>query len=105
MYTKTKADIPKRTRKAPALFEKTTEWKLMKADMDKGLKPGEKLNVVMSEYDLKACGITQPRTVARFITRYIKDNKLGYEVNRSHKDGQESVWVIQPGKARGKKAA
>jgi hypothetical protein len=105
MYTKTKDDIPKRTRKAVSLFEQTPEWNLMKADLDRGLKPGEKLNVVLSDADLKKYGITQPRTVARFITLYLFKHGLGYDVKRSHKDGQESVWVIQPGKAKASRAA
>ena len=43
------SEIPKRPRKAVSRFEKTKEWKMMKADLDKGLKPQEALQVMLTD--------------------------------------------------------
>jgi hypothetical protein len=106
MYKKTnKGDLPKRTRKSESLFEKTPEWRLMRADLDKGFKNSQAPTVELTEAQLEKYGISNPRTVARFIRRYIEQNSLGYEVQRTHRDGKEIVWVVQPEKTKSSRAA
>jgi len=74
------AKAPKRKRKAVSRFEATPEWRLMKADMDKGLKPTEALQVIFGEADKERYNIRNRRSIARFIQKYIRTQDLPYKV-------------------------
>jgi hypothetical protein len=74
------ANAPKRSRRAVYRFELTEEWKRMKADLDRGLKPGEACQVFFTEAEQTKYRITNPRTIARFIQAYLAENKLPYRV-------------------------
>lgn len=52
----------------------------MKADIDKGLKPGEALQVIFSDRDQEKYAIKSRRTIARFIKKYISTRGLPYAV-------------------------
>ena len=80
-YTKTTlAKAPKRKRVRVPRFEKTKEWRMMQADMEKGLKPGELLAVVLTEDDMQKYRITNRRTVARYVKKYLAAHKLPYHL-------------------------
>jgi hypothetical protein len=80
-YTKTTlARAPKRTRVRIPRFEKTEEWRRMRADIEKGLKPGELLVVILTERDMQKYRITNRRTVARYVKKYLTAHKLPYHI-------------------------
>jgi predicted nucleotidyltransferase len=94
MYKKTKADqVPKRARKSESRFEHTEEWRLMKADIDRGLKPQEALQAVLTPEDKKKYKIKNRRTIARFIKKYLESKGLKYGVKSFNKDGADYIVV------------
>ncbi len=96
MYKKIKIDAtPKRRRRAVSQFEKTDEWGLMKTDLEKGLAPGEALQVLLTENDKKKYGIRTRISVARFIKKYLAGQKLPYNVRSFRRDEGDYVIVHQ----------
>jgi hypothetical protein len=94
MYKKIKeADIPKRERKSESRFEKTPEWLAMKADIDRGLKPKDALRVTLTDADKLKYRITNRRTVARFVKKYITEQGLPYDVKSFRRDDMDFVVV------------
>ncbi len=80
-YVKTTLDkAVKRTRVRIPRFEKTEEWKALKRDLDRGLKPGTVLQIRFGPEEMKKYRITNRRTVARYLQKYITEHKLPYEV-------------------------
>lgn len=95
MYSKIKrSQLPKRTRKSESRFEKTADWRKMKADIDAGLKPQEALQVVLTDEDKRKFGITNRRTIARFVKKYIKDKGLRYSVKSFHREGVGDFIIV-----------
>lgn len=70
----------------------------MKASLDKGLKPTEALEVVLTPEDKKNYRISNRRTVARFIQKYLLDHKLPYQLKSFHRDSADFFLVqfLQP---------
>lgn len=66
----------------------------MKADLDKGLKPNEALQVVLTDDDKKRYGINNRRSVVRFLQKYLTDHKLTYTVKSFRRDVGD-FFVIQ----------
>ena len=94
MYKKVKENqIPKRRRTMVARFENTEEWRLMKADIDEGLKPNEALQVVLTPEDMKKYRIKNRRTVARFVQKYLDSKGLKYGVKTFRRDSGDFVVV------------
>ena len=94
-YSKIKVvDAPKRPRKSVSRFEATDDWHRMKADMDKGLKPGEALQVVFSEQDKEEYNITSRRTIARFIKKYISTRDLPYAVKSFERREAGDFYIL-----------
>jgi len=89
------AEMPKRSRAVVPRFAKTPEWKAMKADIDKGLKPTEALQIGMSAEDLARYGITNRRTVARFVKKCLVSQKLNYRVKSFQRQGTHFVLVTR----------
>jgi hypothetical protein len=100
-YVKTTlAKAEKRKRVRVPRFAKTEEWKAMKSDLDGGMKPGE---VGMAVFDKKSQAkyrITNRRTIARYISKYVAENKLPYKIKSfaSRDTGTFYVQVICPAK-------
>lgn len=93
-YKKTKVNqVPKRERKSEYLFEGTEEWKMMKRDIDKGLKPNEALQVQLTAEDKEKYGIKSRRTIARFVKRYLDENELPYTVKAFNRDAMDYIVV------------
>lgn len=88
------SDIPKRPRKGKSRFERTPEWKQLKADLDKGLKPKEALQVILTDGDKAKYGIQNRRTIARFLQKYLADHKLPYHLKSFRRDDMD-FFVIQ----------
>ena len=94
MYRKIKANqIPKGERKTESRFEKTAEWKMMKADIDHGLKVNEALQVVLTPEDKKRYKIKNTRIVDRFLKSYLKEKGLPYTAKRFRRDEGEYIVV------------
>jgi hypothetical protein len=94
VYEKVKENqVPKRRRKVVARFESTEEWRLMKADIDKGLKPREALQVILTDEDKKKYKIKNRRTVARFIQKYLDSKGLKYGVKCFGRDNGDFIIV------------
>jgi len=80
-YKRIKAsEAPKRPRKGVSRFESTAEWRMMRADLDKGLKPGEALQVIIGPADKDRYKIHNRRSIARHIQKYVLAHKLPYSV-------------------------
>jgi hypothetical protein len=96
VYTKITVEAaPKRRRRSVSHFEKTQEWKLMKADLEKGLAPTEALQVVLTEHEKEKYGIRTRISVARFIKKYLVGQKLPYMVRSFRRDEGDYVIVQQ----------
>ncbi|MFZ0915150.1 MAG: hypothetical protein WBQ76_15145 [Candidatus Korobacteraceae bacterium] len=92
MYKKVKAsEVPKRRRVSTSRFEVTEEWRLMKADIDRGLKPQEALQVILTTEDKKRYKIRNRRTVARFVKKYLDSRGLKYRVDSFGRDGRDFI--------------
>jgi hypothetical protein len=90
---------PKLTRVRIPRFEKTKEWAELRAALERELKPGEALMVVLTEADMLKYRITNQRTVARYVKKYLTAHKLPYKV----KSGQGltgGFYVLVTGRAR-----
>jgi hypothetical protein len=87
--------VPKRSRLSVSRFEKTEEWRLMRVDMDKGLKADEALQVVLTEEDKQRYKIKNRRTVARFVKKYIESKNLPYIVKSFHRDDIGDLVIVQ----------
>jgi hypothetical protein len=100
MYKKIEAsEVPKRRRLATSRFELSPEWKLMKADFDKGLKPGSVMMVTLNEDDKAKLGIRNRRTIARFVQKYLAAHKLPYRVKSYRSDAGDVIVVERPSKS------
>jgi hypothetical protein len=76
----TLAKATRRTRVRIPRFEKTEEWRMLQAALDQQLKPGEVLMVSFTEDDMLKYRITNRRTVARYVKKYLAVRNLPYEV-------------------------
>lgn len=95
-YQKIKvADAPKRRRLVVSRFEKTQEWRLMKRDLDKGLKPGEALEIILTDDDRKKYGLQHRRTVARFLRKYIRSHNMPYKLTSFSRETGDYFLVMQ----------
>lgn len=95
MYGKIKAaDVPTRGRKSESRFERSPDWKAMKADIDRGLKPNEALQIALTEEEKKQLGISNRRTIARFVQRYLAAKDLPYVVKSFHREQLDHVLVL-----------
>jgi len=88
-------DLPKRNRIAVSKFEKTEEWRELSADIEKGFKANEALQLVMTDADKKRHNIKNRRTVARFIAKYLKDKKLPLILKSFHRDDMGDVFIVR----------
>jgi hypothetical protein len=94
-YKKIRAsDIPKRPRKAVSRLEKTEEWQLMKADLEKGLKANEAMQLILTEEDKKKYGIKNRRSIVRFLQKYLTEHNLPYSLKSFQRDFGD-FFVIQ----------
>lgn len=94
-YKKIKAaSVPKRTRKVTPRFETTEEWRMMKADLDRGLKPGEALQVVFTERDKEEYDIRSRRTIARFVKKYLLSKDLPHTVKSFERRESGDFYII-----------
>src|SRR5689334_2865474 len=88
-------DLPKRRRQVLSRFEKTEEWRLMRADIEKGLKANDALQLVMTGDDKLKYKIKNRRTVVRFVRKYLKDRNLPYVVKSFHRDDIGDVLIVR----------
>jgi hypothetical protein len=88
------ADAPKIHRNRPSRFESTQEWKMMRSDLEKGLKPKEALQITVTDQDKAKYGIQNRRSIARFLQKYLDANKLPYQLKSFHRDGMD-FFLIQ----------
>lgn len=95
------ADVPKRSRKSTSRFEKTPEWRAMKADLIKGLKPREVLQISLTDEDKERCGISNRRTIVRFLQKYLTDHKLPYALQSFRRNDLDYFVVRHPKKDAG----
>lgn len=90
---------PKQTRHRVPRFERTKEWAQLRAALEKGLKSTEAVSVIFTDAEMKAYRITNRRTVARYVQKFIKDHKLPYKVRSfSLPGGGFNVLVSRPQK-------
>ena len=95
-YTKiTVTDLPKRSRRVASRFENTSEWREMRADIEKGLKSSEALQLVMSDEEKRKYKIKNRRTIARFVRKYLKERNLPYIVKSFHRDDMGDVLIVR----------
>ena len=87
------AAVPKRERKSESLFEGTAEWKKLRADIDRGIKDREALQITLAEADYARIGIQSRRTVARFIQKYLEKEGHEYKVKSFQSNGLDFIVV------------
>lgn len=98
------SELPKRPRKSTSRFEKTPEWKDLKASLDAGFKPLEALMVVLTPEDKAKYRIASRRTVARFIQNYLTEHQLPYKLRSFAQEGIGDFFsVYAPGSSKSKK--
>jgi hypothetical protein len=94
MYIKVRVETaPRRRRRSFSQFERTEEWTLMKVDLEKGLAPGEALQVLLTEQDKQKYGIRSRISVARFVKKYLAVHKLPYRVRSFRRDEGDYIIV------------
>jgi len=67
----------------------------MRADLEKGLKVDEALQVVLTQEDKERYKIKNRRTVARFVKKYVESKKLPYIVKSFHREGVGDFLIVQ----------
>jgi hypothetical protein len=87
------SELPRKARRAVSQFEYTAEWKLLKADLEKGLRPTEAISIALTEDDKTNYGIRNRRTIARFIQKYLKTQQLPYTLKSFTKDATDFFIV------------
>jgi hypothetical protein len=94
LYSKiTIETAPRRRRRSLAQFEKTPEWALMKADLEKGIAGDEALQVLLTEEDKRNYKIRSRISVARFVKKYLAVHNLPYTVRSFRRDEGDFVIV------------
>lgn len=97
MYAKVKvSQLPSRQLKRESRFEGTQEWRQMKADIDKGLKPREALQIGFTKADMAAFGIANRRAIQRFIQGYLREHNHPYVVSCVHRGDHDFIIVQHP---------
>ncbi len=92
------AKAPKLTRRRIPRFEKTKEWGMLRDALEQGLKPTEAVDVFFSEAEMRKYRITNRRTVARYVAKYIAANKLPYTIKSFGETTGFHVQVYRPQK-------
>ena len=108
MYKKVKRNqVPTRERKQESKFESAPEWRSMRADLDRGLKPDESCYLQFAPEDWKRIGLSGEAlegrnvsagtvSVRRFIQKYLAEKGLKYRVRAVHSGGFDFVIVDGP---------
>jgi hypothetical protein len=97
MYSKIdKREVPKSERKVESRFEMTPEWAGMKADLARPLKNKEVLQIQLTEEEMTSYGITNHRTIVRFIVKYLAEKGLAYRVKSFHR--ADKLYIVVSGK-------
>lgn len=95
MYKKIKRDeMPHKKRRSVSRLELTKEWQLMKADIDKGIKPNEALQICLSDDDKEKYRIKDRRAAARYIKKYLSAHKLPYAVKSMSRPGEGDFFIV-----------
>lgn len=87
------AALPKRGRKSESKFEATPEWRRMRADLEKGLRKSEALQITLTDEDYARVGIQNRRTVTRFVQKYLDKAGLDYRVKSFHAHDLDFIVV------------
>ena len=85
----------KRSRKGESRFEKSQEWRLAQADLDKrNFVPNEHIMFALTDERKRELGIQNRRTIARFLKKYIeKQGMKDYYVKAFRKENRDVVMV------------
>jgi len=85
----------KRRRQSTSKFERSEDWKLMQADIAKGFKSDTALQMVLTDEEKRRYNITNSRTVARFIRKYLKSNGLPYVLKSFHREDTGDIFIVR----------
>ena len=97
MYQKVdRTDAPRKHFARPSLFESSPEWAGMKADIDKGIKPAEVLQLSLTAKDYARIGLTHRKTIFRFIKKYVQDSGRKYIVKCRTGADRDFILVEAP---------
>lgn len=100
-YQKIRAiDAPKRERQSISRFEKTEEWRLMKRDLDRGLKPEEALELILTDEDREKYDLQHRRTVARFLRKYLRSHNMPYRLKSFSRETGDYFLVMHVSKRK-----
>jgi hypothetical protein len=66
---------------------------MMKADLDRGLKSNEALQIVLTDADKAKYRIRNRLTIARFLKKYLATHKLPYIVRSFRRDLGDYIVV------------
>lgn len=93
----TTRDVPRRSRLSTSRFENTHEWRMLRADIDAGLKADDVLEIRLTEADKKKYNLMHRRTVTRFIKKYLESKGFPYRVRSFHRDDEGDFFLVQYG--------
>ena len=80
------AEFPKRKRNRKSRCEEVAQWQELKAGIDARVKRDHIIWVEIPVTALRAAGITNRRTVARFVQKYVESQTLPYTVHSEERD-------------------
>lgn len=85
--------LTRRKRNKPSRFEATPTWAKMRSIIDRGMKPGEAIQVSLTADELEEYDITR-RPIARFVQKYLARRGIPYTVNSFEQDNRTIVQVV-----------
>lgn len=86
--------VPKRERKSESRFERTVAWTELKKAIDAGMTPGTVFQLLLTPKDMEEYGITNRRTIARFVQKYLSSLNLSYPVKVVSFTRSENVFIV-----------
>jgi hypothetical protein len=94
MYKKiAESKIPKVTRNRPFRFESTPEWRMMWADIQKGIPQGKALQISLTDEDKKKYRLAWRKTIWRFVKMKVEAAGLPYEVTSYRAEDMDHIVV------------
>jgi hypothetical protein len=94
MYKKIpESKLPRITRNRAFRFESTQEWKMLWADVQKGIQAGRALQISLTDDDKLKYRVKNRKTVWRFVKMKIEAAGLPYEVTSYRAEDMDHIVV------------
>jgi hypothetical protein len=105
MYKKiSETKLPRVTRNRAFRFESTQEWRLLWADVQKGIPEGKALQISLTDDDKLKYRVKNRKTVWRFVKMKIEEAGLPYDVTSYRAEDMDHI-VVRNAEAKAKRTA